>query len=173
MKKTILLLLLGFCLYGKAQQPPLEFEKGWVLNLELLQGFSKAKKIPELYLADLRLSPQWTLAPGILRAGVTGGLLYNNTKLAAFIGPNAALNIKTMKTKPGSLSGSILNVQLLLEHLWGTEDQRLLGGGIRTEIGKMLLLSILTHRDYNLNYWNVEFGVGINFIRKKLGAAIN
>jgi hypothetical protein len=173
MQKTILLLLLGFYLQSNAQQPPLEFDKGWVLNLELLQGFSKAKKTPELYLADVRLSPQWTIAPGILRAGITGGLLYNNTKLAAFAGPNAALNIKTLKTKPGSLNGSILNVQLLVEHLWGTEQQRLLGGGLRTEIGKMLLLSILTHRDYNLNYWNVEFGVGINFIRKKLGTAIN
>ena len=173
MKKTMLLLLWCICLQGKAQQPPLEFEKGSVLNLELLQGFSKAKKLPELYLADLRLSPQWTLVPGLLRAGVVGGLLYNNTKLAAFAGPNAAINIKTIKTKPGSLNGSLANMQLLLEHLWGTEKQRLLGGGIRTEVGKMLLLSLLTHRDYNLNYWNVEFGVGINFIRKKLGPAIN
>lgn len=172
--KNILLLLLSFCcLCSQAQQPPLEFEKGSVLNLEVLQGFTKTKSVPELYLAEIRLSPQWTVAPGRLRAGAAGGVLYHNGNLSAFAGPSLAFNLKTVTTKPGALSGSLLNVQLVLEHLWGTNEQHLFGGGFRTEIGKKLLLSLLTHRDYHLNYWNVEFGVGINLgPRKKLGPSI-
>jgi hypothetical protein len=169
MKKIFTLLLLGICYQGYCQQPPMEFDKGMVLNLELLQGFTKAKSMPELYLADLRLSPQWTIAPGVLRAGVTGGVLYNSSNLSAFGGPNLALNLKTVKA--GEM-GSLLNVQFVVEHLWGSDKQRLLGGGFRTEIGKKLLLSVLTHRDYNLNYWNAEFGVGINFLRKKVSSTV-
>ena len=164
MKKIFGLLLSGFSFCAFAQQPPTEFEKGMVLNLELLQGFTKAKSAPELYLADLRLSPQWTIAPGVLRAGVTGGVFYSSSNISGFAGPNLALNLKTVNA--GQM-GSLLNLQLVLEHLWGTDKQRLLGGGFRTEIGKKLLLSILTHRDYHLNYWNLEFGVGINFLRRK------
>ena len=173
MKNIFLLLLSGFFLNGYAQKAPLEFQKGMVLNLEVLQGFTKAKSSPELYLAEIRLSPQWTVAPGILRAGATGGLFYNNEKISAFLGPSIAWNLKTVTTMPGVLSGSLLNVQLVLEHLWGTNEQQLVGGGFRTEIGKKLLLSLLTHRDYKLDYWNVEFGVGINLgPRKKLGPSI-
>lgn len=164
MKKIFSLLLTGFSLCALAQQPPTEFTKGMVLNLELLQGFTKAKSSPEFYLADLRLSPQWTIAPGVLRAGITGGMFYNNSNISGFGGPNLALNLKTVNA--GQM-GSLLNLQLVLEHLWGTDKQRLLGGGFRTEIGKKLLLSILTHRDYRLDYWNLEFGVGINFLRTK------
>jgi hypothetical protein len=173
MKNIFLLFLSAFFQYSHAQQPPLEFDKGMVLNLEILQGFTKAKSFAELYLAEIRLSPQWTVAPGILRAGATGGVLYNNQKVSAFAGPSVALNLKTITMKPGAIGGSLANVQLVIEHLWGTNEQRLLGGGFRTEIGKKLLLSLLTHRDYNLNYWNVEFGIGINLgPRKKLGPSI-
>ena len=164
MKRILCLLLSGFSFCAFAQQSPTEFTKGMVLNLELLQGFTKAKSAPELYLADLRLSPQWTIAPGVLRAGVTGGLFYSNSNVSGFGGPSVALHLKTVNA--GQM-GSLLNLQLVLEHLWGTDKQRLLGGGFRTEIGKKLLLSILSHRDYHLDYWNLEFGVGINFLRKK------
>lgn len=167
MKKIFSLLLLATCICGYSQQPPMEFDKGMVLNLELLQGFTKTKGTPELYLADLRLSPQWTVAPGVLRAGVTGGVFYNSSNVSAFGGPNLALNLKTVTA--GEM-GSLLNIQLVAEHLWGSDKQRLLGGGFRAEIGKKLLLSVLTHRDYKLNYWNVEFGVGINFLRKKVSS---
>lgn len=164
MKKLFTLLVSLCCLQAYSQQPPTEFAPGAVLNLELLHGFTKAEGSPELYLADLRISPQWTVAPGVLRAGITGGVFYNNTSLSAFAGPNLALKLKTVNA--GQM-GSLLNVQLLLEHLWGTKEQKLIGGGLRTEIGRKLLLSILTHRDYNLKYWNVQFGMGINFVRKK------
>ena len=164
MKKMLLCLLVLLCLNGVVLPQPTEFEKGMVLNLEFFQGFTKASESPEFYLADLRLSPQWAVVPGILRVGVTGGVLYTRQVVSAFGGPNLALHLKTINA--GSF-GSFLNVHLLVEHLWGSDGQGLLGGGFRTEIGKKLLLSVLTHRDYHLGYWNVQFGVGIHLLRKK------
>jgi hypothetical protein len=164
MKRFYAILFFACSFSCLAQQPPTEFQKGMVLHAELLHGFTRYNGFPEYYLADLRLSPQWTIAPGILRAGITGGLLYTQTNLSLFAGPNLAVNIKTIGA--GQL-GSLANLQLVLEHLWGSDKQRLVGGGIRAEIGKKLLLSVLSHRDYQLKYWNLQFGVGINLLRKR------
>ena len=159
MKKAFLSILCLCSLFVSAQ----DFEKkSKALNLELLQGFTDPESLPPLYLGDLRLSYQYTLAKGF-SIGAAGGALFNNDQLSAYAGPNLALLLKQMKTPHGTIG----NIHLLVEHFWGTNDQKLIGGGLRASIGNSLLLSLLTHRDYCLDYWNFQFGIGINFLHKK------
>lgn len=161
MKKSLFILLLFYSTQVSAQ----EFDKhSRALNLEFIQGFTKPKTLPELYLADLRLSYQYTIVPRLIRLGLTGGARYNNQHLSAIAGPELALKLTDFKTNLGTLA----NLQLLLEHLWGTEHQKLLGGGLRLAIGNTLLLSARTHRDYALKYWSLGFGIGLNFIKEKV-----
>jgi len=115
-----------------------EFKKNsTALNLEFLQGFTKPQSFTAFYLADLRLSDQYTVVPGTLRLGATAAGTYNNDIVSAFAGPNLALKVYTMNSPMGSLG----NIHLLLEHLWGTDSQKLVGGGIRAAIGNTLLVS--------------------------------
>jgi hypothetical protein len=69
--------------------------------------------------------------------------------------------------KPKVLYSTVLNVQLIAEHLWGTKDQRLAGGGITAEAGQLATLSIKALRDYHLNTWWLQAGLGINLFPKK------
>jgi len=142
-----------------------EFKKrSQLLALEFLQGFNRPQGGPELYLADLRLAYQYTVVPGILRLGATAGGAYSNRTASAFAGPTAALRLLNLNTE----MGSVANLQLLLEHLWGTGHQKLAGGGLRAALGNTVLLSLLAHRDYHHDYWNFQFGIGINFIHEKI-----
>jgi hypothetical protein len=161
MKKGLVFLLCFSGIYSWSQQT--QFKKNSeAFNIELLQGFTKQEDSQELYLGDIRVSYQYTIIPGTLRIGATGGGMYNNKVFSGYVGPNLALRLFTLPATHGSIG----NVHLLLEHLWGMDKQKLLGGGFRAAIGNTLLLSLLAHDDYNLKYWNFEFGIGINLIHK-------
>jgi hypothetical protein len=71
----------------------------------------------------------------------------------------ASLNAKQL--------GSLLNVQLQLEHLWGTDKQKLLGGLLHAELGQLLVIGLGMHRDYGLNDWWFQGGIGFNLLHKK------
>lgn len=163
----ILSIALAHSCAGQAKTKDYEFPKGWVLNLDLFQGMStRFNSMPDLYLGELRLSPQYTIVPQRLRLGASASADYNNKKVSGLAGVNLSLKIKTLKLE--KLNGSALNVQWVLENLWGTNKQQLFGGGLKTEIGQMLLLSLMSYRDYNLNNWRMQVGVGVNFLRKKV-----
>jgi hypothetical protein len=166
MKKTLLLLSL-LCQQYLFAQSDHEFPKGWVLNLEGAQGLTtKFNRSPDLYLAELRLSPQYTVVPHLLRLGVVPALLYNNKKVSGTIGPHAALKIKSFNLP--KFNSSLANLQWMLENLWGTDQQRQFGTGFKLELGQTILLSIMGHRDYHLNYWRMQLGIGYNFIYNKV-----
>jgi len=169
MSIPVRLLLLGlfFFQHSVYAQNDYEFPKGYVLNLEVYQGFStNFDSRPELYLADIRLSPQLTVVEHALRVGLVSSLLYNNKKVSGAFGPHVAIKIKTFSVS--TFNSSVANVQWMIENLWGTHQQRLLGTGLKTEIGQMLLVSFLGYRDYRLNSWRLQFGLGYNFIYNKV-----
>jgi hypothetical protein len=149
-----------------AQKDP-EFPKGAVMYLESHHGIAtNFHNSPDLFVGYLGLTPQVTVIPSHLRLGGTAGLLFNNKKFDGLFGPNLALKIKTLNVKQ---MGSILNLQLKVEYLWGTDKQKLIGGDINVELGQLLLIGLSLHRDYGLNYWWFQGGLGFNLLRKKKG----
>ncbi|MRG48181.1 hypothetical protein GFS24_23880 [Chitinophaga sp. SYP-B3965] len=159
----LLFLLCGYPLRNFAQS---EFPKGWIFPLELSQGAVTAlNSSPDLYLASLAFSPQIAVIPGRLRLGVTGGGAFTNKRIYGIGGGRLSL---LLSDGPKVIESSVFNVQLVAEHLWGTKDQRLVGGGLAVEIGTMATLSIKAHRDYMLNNWWFQGAIGVNLFRKKI-----
>ena len=167
MRKIFYLVLLFFSCPKLYAQDDFEFPKGWVLNLENFQGATtQFNNTPDLYLTELRLSPQYTVVPTLLRVGGSAGVVFNNKVLSGLFGANLAFKIKTVNVK--NFNASILNIQWIVEHLWGTQQQRLIGTGLKIELAQLLLLSLTGDRDYHLNNWRFQVGLGINFIRNKV-----
>jgi hypothetical protein len=168
MKKLLTTLpALGCFFLLLAQQDP-EFPKEkWVLYLEAHQGMAtNFHRNPDVYVGGVRLTPQFPVIAGKLRLGAVAGAVFTNKKWHGTFGPNLAWKLKSLQVKE---FGSLLNLQLQAEHLWGTNRQRLAGGGVKTEIGQLLTIAIMGHRDYHLNYWWWQVGIGFNLLRKKKG----
>jgi hypothetical protein len=142
-----------------------EFPKGWIFPLELGQGAVTAfDHTPDLYLGSLTFAPQYTLIKGRLRAGAAIGGAYTNKRFYGTAGPRLAL---LLTDQPKVLYSTVLNIQLVAEHLWGTKEQRLAGGGLTAEVGQLGSLSLKTLRDYHLNAWWLYASLGINLFQKK------
>lgn len=164
--KWLFILLLLLCCHQLRSFAQSEFAKGWVFPLEISQGAVTAfDQSPDLYLASLAFSPQVAVIPGKLRLGVTGGGAFTNKRIYGIGGGRLSL---LLWGGPKVIESTVLNVHLIAEHLWGTKDQRLVGGGIAAEIGTMATISIRSHRDYMLNNWWFQATLGINMFRKKI-----
>jgi hypothetical protein len=150
---------------GFAQDDP-EFPKGYVFYVEGHHGLSTNFKgsSPDIFVSGLRANPQITVVTHLLRLGGAANLIFTNKTFYGVFGPTVNYKIKTLNVKS---MGSILNLQLQAEHLWGTDKQRLIGGGLKAEAGQLILLGFMLHRDYNLNYWWFQGGLGINLKKKK------
>lgn len=142
-----------------------DFPPGWIIPLELGQGFVKPKGGNELYLVALQVSPQYTLVEGSLRAGATAGVFYNSSKLQALAGPRVSVKLFT---GPKILTATSFNINLLGEFLWGTKSQQLLGGGIGFETSNLFSLSLKVHSDLNLKTTWFQTGLSINLHRRKI-----
>jgi hypothetical protein len=162
--KCFACMLLLACTFVHAQKDT-EFPKGWVMYLDAQQGMSTTfDNSPDTYVFSLGASPQATVIPGHLRLGVQTALLYAYKDISAVFGPRLSWKLKTFNLDP---LGSLFNLQLQLEHLWGTDRQRLFGGGPLIEAGQIFSFSLTAHRDYCLNYWWFRAGLGFNFLHKK------
>ena len=135
------------------------------MYLEAQQGMSTTfDNAPDLYLFSLGISPEATIVPGHLRLGARAALLYAYKDISAVVGPKLAWKLKTFNL---GQFGSLFNLQLQLEHLWGSDNQRLVGGGPVIEAGQILSFSLTAHRDYHFNYWWFRTGIGFNLLHKK------
>lgn len=166
-KKTGICLLLSYLLFiGSliAQDDP-EFPKGSIIYFRLHNGMiTTFHSPPDQYVAGVQLVPQITIIPSKLRAGVIAGGFYANKKLQAALGPTLSWKLKSFNA---GVFGTAGNLHLSLDHLWGTDKQRLAGGGLNLDLLNKLTLSITTHRDYNLNTWWIQTAMGIRISRKK------
>ncbi len=157
--------ILSNSIYAQSNDDP-EFTKGFVLLLKLNNGLSTGFKsnTPDLYVGGLALNPQMTVVENVLRLGANAGLAFNNKKMSGLFGPMAALKLKTFDTK---YMGSYANLHLIAEANWGTDKQKMAGGGLGVEIFKKLHIGITAQRDYSLNNWWFQTFVGIKLNKSK------
>jgi hypothetical protein len=164
MKKSLIPVLILLSQFAAAQDDP-EFPKGFIMYLKLNNGLvTKFNSSPDLYTGGLQLVPQITLIEHKLRAGVSAGVFYTDKKLQLSGGPNLTLKLKTFNAKQ---FGSIGNINISAEHLWGSGGQRLIGLGFNIDALNKIVISLTAHRDYNLNSWWFQNGVAIKISKKK------
>ena len=165
MRKAVGIFVFTLMILCAAAQNNPEFPRGAVLYLQAKDGMvTRFSPSPELFVASLGINPQVTVVPGYLRVGGTAEGDYTSKKVEGLFGPNIAVRLATLSAKN---LGSILNLQLQLDHLWGTNSRRLIGGSLQTEIGQAFQIIISAHRDYGYNTWWFRGGIGYNIIRKK------
>ena len=160
MKKYLLALLIIFLTqYTFAQ----EFPKGFIAYLKLHNGaITNFKSSPDLYVGGVQIVPQYTIIKGRLRAGVIADVFYTNKKLQAAFGPTVSLLLVEFKSETGSAA----NIHLKLDHLWGTEHQQLIGGGIVADVLNFITIGLTAHRDYYSNTWWLQNEVGVRISKK-------
>lgn len=150
---------------GFAQNDP-EFPKGFIMHLKLHNGMVTRFKStsPDLYVGGLQLVPQVTVVPHLLRAGLVVDGFYTGQKLQAACGPTASIKIKTINA---GIFGSAANINLSVDHLWGTEHQKLVGGGINADLANFLVIALTCHYDYGHSAWWFQNSIGIRISKKK------
>lgn len=167
MKKFLALVSLSFLLSLNicfSQSDP-EFPKGFIMHLKLHNGMvTNFKSAPDLYVGGLQLVPQVTVIAHLLRVGAIADGLYTNKKIQGAAGPTVSLKITTINA---DVYGSVANLNLNVDHLWGSDHQRLLGGGITADLGNLITISLTAHRDYHLNSWWFQGATGIRISKKK------
>lgn len=141
---------------------------GILLQLRIHGGLAtNFKSSPDLYVGGVQLAAYWTPKPlvHVMRIGLCGDVFYTSKKLEAAVGPSILLKVKTLTDKLGRF-GSFGNIHLAIDHLWGTDNYRLFGGGLAFETD-FLTLGLTTHRDYFHNTWWFETMVGIRLSKKQ------
>jgi hypothetical protein len=151
-----------FCQAQDAEFPRGEF----IMHMRLHNGMVTNFKgtAPDVYVGGLQIIPQYTLVQNKLRSGIIAGAFFTNKKINALIGPTISYKIKTFNA---GIFGSGGNVHLSAEHLWGTQKQRLFGGGIHLDLANKLVISFMLHRDYNLNNWWLQNGIAFRISKVK------
>lgn len=167
-KRYCLTVLFISCVVGCHAQTDTEFPKGFIMYAKLHTGMiTDFTSHPDLYVGGLQLAPQITVVPHLLRAGAILGGFYTGKKIQGEFGPSLSVKIKSFNTKlEGAPVGSLANINLIIDHLWGTENQRLLGGGIILDAGNIITFGITAHRDYMLNTWWFQSEIGIRISKK-------
>jgi hypothetical protein len=150
---------------ASAQTKTPEFPRGFVGYLKLQQGVvSDFKNTPDNYQIGFTINPEYTLLPGILRVGVKAGGIYTNHKWGIQGGPAVSLRLFDISA---GVFGTVANVQLRAAHLWGSHQQKLVGGGIQAEIFQLFSLSFTGYRDYSNKQWWIQSAIGYNIIKPR------
>jgi hypothetical protein len=142
-----------------------EFPKEFIAHLRLHSGMiTGAGNTPDIFVGGLQVIPQFTLVEHKVRGGIVAGAAYSYKKLSGMFGPTVSLNIKEFK---GGHFGSLGNLHINADHLWGTNEQRLLGGGLNLDLLNKLIVSLSAHRDYHLNNWWIQSGIAFRISKVK------
>ena len=161
-KGCLLNFLIITSIYTSAQT---EFPNEFIMHLRLHSGMITYKKpAPDIFVGGLQLVPQVTLVEHTLRGGMVAGGFYANSDIHGLLGPTISLKLTEFK---GGYFGSIANVHLNLDHLWGTDEQRLAGAGINLDLLNKLVVSLMAHRDYRLNHWWIQSGISFRLSKVK------
>jgi hypothetical protein len=163
---TILLMLPLICIAITAySQDDPEFPKGFVIHAKLHNGLiTNFHQGVDLYTGGLQVIPQFGIIPQKLRAGIIAGGFYANKRWDAQFGPTISVKLKTFNAGP---FGSAANLHLTADHLWGTDKQKLAGGGIHVDLLNKLVLGLTAHRDYEYNIWWLQTALGIRISKIK------
>lgn len=164
MKTVLLVLCILFSNIVQAQDP--EFpKKEFIMHIRLHSGMiTSFNASPELFTGGLQLIPQFTIAENKLRAGMIADVFYTGKKLQAAFGPTFSWKIKTLAANN---LGSVGNLNISFDHLWGTGKQRLIGGGFQADIVNKIVAGISLHRDYKLKNWWLQSTVAFRISKVK------
>jgi hypothetical protein len=142
-----------------------EFPKEFIAHIRLHSGMiTYPDNAPELFVGGLQLIPQVTLVPYKLRGGVVAGAFYSYNSINGMFGPTISYKITEFK---GGHFGSLGNLHINLDHLWGTDKQHLAGGGINLDLLNKLVVSLSAHRDYKLSNWWIQSGIAFRISKVK------
>ena len=119
---------------------------------------------PDQYIGGLQLIPQYTFVPGVMRGGIIVDGYYTGKKFQAAFGPTLSLKLKNI---PVMIFGTGANIHASLDYLFGTNNEKLIGGGIHADIGNLVVIGLTAHRDYYNNTWWFQNGIGIRISKVK------
>lgn len=159
--------LLIYCFFNvkSIAQDDTEFPKGFIMYAKLHNGMiTNFHQGTDLYVGGLQLIPEVTVIPHKLRAGVIAGAFYAGKKLEGQFGPTISVKLKTIEAGP---FGSAANVHFTADHIWGTGEQKLAGGGIHVDLLNKLVLGLTAHRDYEFNTWWFQTALGLRISKIK------
>lgn len=167
-KLSIGLLFSGLSMSVAHAQGDTEFSKGFIAYAGLHNGLiTDFGGNPDLFVGGLYLAPQVTVVPHFMRAGILAGGFYSANRIDGDVGPSVSIKLKTFDANlKGAGVGSLGNLHLRVEHLWGTGKQRLFGGGLFLDAGNFLLLGVTGHRDYRLNTWWFQSQIAVRISKK-------
>ncbi|MEO6734286.1 MAG: hypothetical protein ABIN01_23900 [Ferruginibacter sp.] len=163
---SLKVLLIFFSFQLCAQEQDTEFPTEFIMHLKLHNGMVTTfrGKVTDMYAGGIQLIPQYTIVKNLIRGGVILNGFYTAKKLQAAFGPTMSIKLKTLHVKP---FGSAGNIHINIDHLWGTEEQRLFGGGLNVDIGNKIVLGLSVHRDYNLNNWWLQNTLALRISKVK------
>jgi hypothetical protein len=165
MRLINILFLIAFLFCKSLVAQDTEFKKGFIMHAKLHNGMlTNFSKSPDLYVGGLQLVPQFTVLPHKVRAGVIAGAFYAGKKVELQAGPTVSLKLKTINA---SVFGSAANINVALNHLWGSGRQKLIGSGFYIDLLNKLELGLTSHRDYYLNAWWFQTSLGIRINKNK------
>lgn len=150
-KKKIFLCAFFFSAISSMAQT--EFRKEFIMHVKLSTGLISAPFAPELFVGSVQLIPQYTIIPYKMRGGVVAAGFYSARKVHGLFGPT--LSYKLIEFK-GGFFGSIGNLHISADHLWGTARQRLAGGGVNLDLLNIVVVGLSVHRDYHFANWWVQ-----------------
>ena len=160
------LLLLWVVFFSPSASAQTEFPKEFIAHLRLHSGMvSHPATGSPLFLGGLQVIPQVTLVPGSLRGGLAAGAFYSAKHLEGSVGPTVSLLLKDFKA---GFFGTLGNLHLNADHLWGTGGQRLLGGGLNLDVLNKLVVGLSAHRDYRLNNWWIQSGIAVRLSKTRV-----
>ncbi|RYY50335.1 MAG: hypothetical protein EOO06_04235 [Chitinophagaceae bacterium] len=163
--KCLMLLYGLFAITSAAAQNDPEFPGGFVMHAKLHNGLiTNFHSGVDLYTGGVQVIPQFGIIPQKLRAGVVAGAFYANKRLDGQFGPTLSVKLKTFNAGP---FGSAANLHLSADHLWGTNKQKLVGGGVHVDLLNKLVLGLTAHRDYEYNNWWLQTALGLRISKVK------
>lgn len=142
-----------------------EFPKEFIAHLKLSTGLISRPSSPGLFVGSLQVIPQYTLVPHRLRGGLVAGAFYSARKGDGLLGPTVSLKLSEFT---GGYFGSLGNLHLNAEHLWGSNSQRLVGGGLNLDLLNKLIVGLSYHRDYHFgsNWWQSAIAFRLSKVKK-------
>ncbi len=165
MKYLIMLLLVLPRSEVSIAQNDTEFPKEFIVHLKLHNGMvSQLNSAPNLYVGGIQFVPQYTIVKNKIRAGVIADVYYTANHLQAAVGPTISFKLKSFNLKSFGSGG---NLHINLDHLWGTNQERLFGAGINADLLNKIVIGFSAHRDYHLNTWWFQNSIGIRISKLK------
>lgn len=163
----LLTTLIFFCIFSVTTeaQTDNEFPKEFIMHLKLHNGMvTNFGNAPDVYVGGLQIIPQYTFVKNLVRGGLVADAYYTGKKMQAAFGPTVSIKLKSLHIKPFGDAG---NLHINLDHLWGTNKERLFGGGINADLLNRVVIGFSAHRDYGHNTWWFQNSVSVRISKVK------